>query len=129
MRFRTLQIPLLLLLVGACAGRVQPAGRVESNLLGRAALDSAGSVSAYDAVVRLRPSYLRGRGPTSLLNAGARARPVVFVDQSEYGEIESLRSLTASRIEEIRFFPGPEATTKFGSPYGAGVIQLKMRVE
>jgi hypothetical protein len=32
-------------------------------------------------------------------------------------------------VEEVRFYPGQQAVTKFGSVYGAGVIQLRLRVE
>jgi len=127
-RRRTL-LPALFLAVAACAsaGR-QPEG-TSSNVISRSELESTGSVSTFDAVQRLRPMFLRDRGPVSLVNASARVRPVVFVDMSEYGEIESLRSFPASRVEEVRFYPGQQAVTKFGSVYGAGVIQLRLRVE
>jgi len=112
----------------ACAGGNHGSGS-DSSTLTRTELANAGSVNALEAVQRLRPAFLRVRGPTSILNASARTRPVVFVDASEYGEIETLSSFPASRLEEIRFYSGSEAVTKFGSPYGAGVIQLKMRVQ
>lgn len=112
----------------ACASP-RPSTASASNVLRRAELEAAGSVSTYDAVQRLRPSYFRTRGPTSLVNATARTRPAVFVDVTEYGEIESLRTFPASRVEEVRFYTGPEAATKFGSVYGAGVIQLTLRVQ
>jgi hypothetical protein len=41
-----------------------------------------------------------------------------------------MRGLPAIHVEEIRFYTGrPDAVTKFGSTYGAGVIQVKMRVQ
>ena len=92
-----------------------------------AELSAAGSVSTYDAVLRLRPYFFRDRGPTSLVNRSTRTRSVVFVDDREYGEIESLKNFPAERVEEVRFYSGLEATTRFGSAYGAGVIQLRMR--
>lgn len=97
-------------------------------MISRAELDAAGSVSVYDAVLRLRPGFLRGRGPTSVVNRAARTLPVVFLNDVEYGELESLHRLPASRIEEVRYYSGPEAATKFGSTYGAGAIALKARV-
>lgn len=122
-------ISVVLLVGAACAGGGRTAATASGNFLTRADLDAAGSVTAYEAVQRLRPNFLHTRGPTSLVNASARTRPVVFVDNSEYGEIESLRAFPVSRVEEIRYFSGPEATTKFGSAYGAGVVQLKMRTQ
>jgi hypothetical protein len=112
----------------ACAGGNRGSAG-DSSTLTRAELAGAGSVNALEAVQRLRPAFLRVRGPTSILNTTARTRPVVFVDASEYGEIETLSSFPASRLEEIRFYSGSEAVTRFGSTYGAGVIQLKMRVQ
>jgi hypothetical protein len=123
-------VVVLFSIVAACAGGPKPtATDTGSNLISQSELDAAGPVTAYDAVQRLRPSYLRSRGPTSVVNAAARTRPVVFVNATEYGEVESLRTFPASRVQTIRFYSGPEAVTKFGSTYGAGVIQLTMRVE
>ena len=123
-------LTVLVLFVAACAsGRTsQPQGTSE-NVITRAELQAAGSVSAYEAIQRLRPTFLRNRGPVSLVNANARTRPVVFIDMTEYGEIESLRNLDASRIQEVRYFPGQQAVTRFGSVFGAGVIQLTLRVQ
>ncbi len=122
---------ILIVLIAAlsCTGGTRTPSADNPGILTRSDLAAAGSVNALEAVQRLRPAFLRVRGPTSILNASAHTRPVVFVDASEYGEIESLSSFPASRVEEIRFFPGPEAATKFGSQYGAGVIQLRLRVQ
>ena len=112
----------------ACAssGKGTPSA---SNVISRTELDAAGSATVYDAVLRLHPNFLRNRGPTSVVNSSARTVAVVFVNETEYGEIESLQRFLASRVEEVRYYSGPEATTKFGSSYGSGVIALKMRVQ
>ena len=120
---------LSLLAAVACAGGSHRQSTEGGNVIKRSELEAAGSVTTYDAVQRLRPNFLRDRGPVSIVNAGARARPAVFIDQTEYGELESLRTLPASRVEEVRFYGGAEAVTKFGSAYGAGVILLTMRVQ
>ena len=112
----------------ACASSGKGAASA-SNVIARAELDAAGSATVYDAVVRLHPNFLRSRGPTSVVNSSARTVAVVFVNEAEYGEIESLQRFPASRVEEVRYYSGPEATTKWGSAYGSGVIALKMRVE
>lgn len=117
------------LLVTACGGSARNRPGSSSAVITRAELDAAGSVSTYDAVLRLRPYFLRDRGPTSLVNQSTRTRSVVFVDEREFGEIESLKNFPAERVEEVRFYPGLEATTRFGSAYGAGVIQLRMRTQ
>lgn len=122
-------LPALLLVFSACAAAARQQPSESENIISRSELGQVGSLTTYDAVQRLRPLFLRDRGAVSLLNASARTRPVVFVDMTEYGEIESLRALPASHVEQVRFYPGQQATTKFGSAYGAGVIQITMRVE
>ena len=117
--------------LAACASAGTPVSTsaAPSNVISRADLDAAGSATVYDVIVRLRPNFLRSRGPTSVMNASARTVAVVFVNDAEYGDLESLRRFQAARIEEIRYYSGIEATTKFGSPFGAGVIALKQRVQ
>ena len=114
-------------LVSACGGSARNRPSTSSAVITRAELGAAIGVSTYDAVLRLRPYFFRDRGPTSLVNQSTRTRSVVFVDDREYGEIESLKNFPAERVEEVRFYSGQEATTRFGSAYGAGVIQLRMR--
>ena len=111
----------------ACGGSGRARPSTSSAVITRAELGAAIGVSTYDAVLRLRPYFFRDRGPTSLVNQSTRTRSVVFVDDREYGEIESLKNFPAERVEEVRFYSGQEATTRFGSAYGAGVIQLRMR--
>lgn len=118
-----------LVLLAACASSGRSQGGSTDDVITRSELDAAGSVTTYDAVKRLRPQFLRDRGAVSLLNVGARTRPAVFIDMTEYGELETLNTFPASRIEQVRFYPGQQAVTKFGSVYGAGVIQLTMRVQ
>ncbi len=117
--------------LAACAS-AGPAGQPSassSNVISRAELDAAGSVNVYDVIARLRPNFLRSRGPTSVMNASARTVAAVFVDDTEFGDLESLRRFPAMRIAEIRYYSGPEATTRFGSAFGAGVIALKPRAQ
>jgi len=112
----------------ACAQAQHSPSGTQENLITRSELNTASNLTTYEALQRLRPLFLRDRGPVSLVNATAHSRPVVFVDMTEYGELETLKSLPASRVEEVRFYPGPQAATRFGSVYGgAGVIQLTMR--
>lgn len=127
--YRRTVVALLVMVAAGCAGGARHSGTAATNVITRNELEAAGSVSLYDAVQRLRPNFLRDRGQTSLLNESARTLPAVFLDQSLYGEIESLRAIEASRVDEVRYYAGTAATTRFGSAYGAGVIQLRMRAQ
>lgn len=79
------------------------------------------SENAYNAVQRLRPSWLRARGSSF---TGGRPLPVVFVDGTRFGELDSLRSLNVSDIVQIEFLDSRDATTRFGTGYPAGAIMV-----
>ena len=57
--------------------------------------------TAYDAISRLRPSWLQ-RG-TASFDPPSTDYPVVFVDGRRYGDLESLRNIDANQIADIRF--------------------------
>lgn len=78
--------------------------------------------TAYEAIARLRPSWLT-RGTESngpLRRESAR----VFVDGRPYGELESLRDLYANQIAGAHYYSPAEAG-KFGLEGGlSGVIEI-----
>jgi hypothetical protein len=81
--------------------------------------------SVYDAISRLRPVWLT-RGTTSF-DPPRTEYPVVFVDGRRHGELESLRSIAASQIEDVRFY-SPAESGKFGMQAGlSGVIEVSMK--
>ena len=126
------------LLVGAllCAGAVLACHRGPEvamsgsgpNVITSAELDSAGTISVYDVILRRHALFFKTRGATSVYNRST-PRAVVFLGETPYGEIETLRNQPASRFEMIRYYTGIEAASKFGSQYHGGVIQLIPRVE
>ena len=116
---------ILLIAASSCVHPGGPAGPNRLVITEEETL-STNAATAYDVITRLRAEYLRDRGPTSIL-LPSRNRPVVFLKEQEYGSIEMLREVRSSDLEEIRFYPGPDAVTKFGSRYSGGVIQLVTR--
>ena len=78
------------------------------------------NLSAYDAVQRLRPRWLQLRGGTDI-------PPVVFLDGSNMGGPETLRTIQASSVREMRYRDGRDATTRYGTGYGGGVIEVTTR--
>ncbi|HJQ19549.1 MAG TPA: hypothetical protein VJ867_04300 [Gemmatimonadaceae bacterium] len=116
-----------LLSVTACGGRPNTAPSHNRSVITRDEIASVtGAADMYDVVQRLRAEYFRSRGTTSLVNP-ADPRPTVFLDNQEYGPIESLRNIQPAGVEEVRYFPGNSAVATFGSRYGSGVIQVKSR--
>jgi hypothetical protein len=82
--------------------------------------------NAYELINKTRPQYLKSRGKTTVL-LDTPDRASVFMDGVLFGDPETLKSIATSGIREIRFYPGNEAGVKFGSQYGAGVIDIKSK--
>ena len=60
------------------------------------------------------------RAPNSLL-------PVVFVDNVPQASIESLRGISARDVQYVRFLSAADATTRYGTGYMAGVIEVVLK--
>jgi hypothetical protein len=81
--------------------------------------------SAYEAISRLRPSWL-AHG-TKSFDPPSTDLPIVFVDGQRYGDLDSLRNLDASHIADIRFYSPAEAG-RFGLQGGlSGVIEVTLK--
>ena len=127
--------PLIALLLtlsatAACHQKLAPESeyRVNPNVVTRAELAEVGTGSVYDAIVRRHGLFLKDRGRTSIYGKNI-PRAVVFIADTEYGAIETMRNLPAERYEMVRYYPDTEASAKFGSQYMGGVIQLVPRYE
>jgi outer membrane cobalamin receptor len=81
------------------------------------------SITAYDAVQKLRANFLSNRGTTTILG-DTSPLPVVYLDGIEYGPMASLRNIPADHVSSIRMYRAWEATTKFGMNKTAGVIEV-----
>jgi hypothetical protein len=82
--------------------------------------------SAYEIVERLRPEFLRSRGQKSLSDP-TPDDPIVYVNGMRSGAIESMRSMSAQDVLEIRFITAADATTRFGTGHTGGVIEVRTR--
>lgn len=107
---------------------MKPAGQPERNVITTAEIESANAQTAYDLILRLHANFLHSRGPNSILLKVAK-EPTVYLDNVEYGPVNSLRNIQASTIAEIRFIEGWDAMTKYGSDHVAGVIQIYTRYQ
>lgn len=84
------------------------------------------SLSVYEAVQRLRPAWLQSRGPISAGGA-TRSYPQVMMDGVKLGDINTLRDLRTDNVQELRFIPSRDATTRLGTGYMAGLIEIITR--
>ena len=84
--------------------------------------------TAYDAIARLRPTWLAPRGATSFNTAGTDF-PVVFMDGQLYGDLSSLRNIQAYHVADVRYYNASEAGAVFGLRGGtSGVIEIRSKV-
>lgn len=86
-----------------------------------------GLVTAYDAVVRLRPGFLNPRDARMATVAGRGLLPAVFVDGAYSGGVDVLRVFPASEVAEMRYVRPIEAMHRYGPDYRAGVILVRLR--
>jgi hypothetical protein len=71
-------------------------------------------LSAYEAVQRLRPRWLQVR---------TRLEPMVHIDGAVRTDgLADLRSLRCTEVQEMRYMSPADATTRFGTGYGNGLI-------
>lgn len=110
------------LALGACVGgaNVESASRPtrSRNVLTAQELAELPYDNAYDAIRRLRPTWLQRRA------GGQAAYPVVFIQDSRAGDLDRLRSIPLQDVAEIRFINARDATTRWGTGYRGGVIQV-----
>lgn len=124
---------------GSAAGSVSGGGpkttagspaRGSANVIIADEIEASGATNALDAIQRLRPAMLRGRGQTTLEpSAGGPVAIMLRVDDITVGTIDQAANIAALTVKEIRFLSPSDATTRFGTgyPMGAVLITTKRR--
>ncbi len=112
---------LITLTVAACASSGRGSGSVRRNpdLITLAELNDISDRSAYEAVERLRPRWLRGRG-------GRTGLPGIIWDDRAY-RFDILRTMPIEQVGEMKFINAMDATTLWGTGYPDGIIQVTSR--
>ena len=138
MSFRRCAYVVLALVVSACASSASSpdtpfggefetsakASRGNSRLIVRAQLQPHVGRSAYEAVELLRPRWLQPRGSTPTYGP-SYAR--VVVDRTVRGELADLYRIGTNDIETMRYLSASDATTRYGTGYVGGVIEVTTR--
>jgi hypothetical protein len=112
------------LLLTACAASQPGAPRTDPNSISRAEIDQEGPSSAYDLVQKVRPIWLRKRGPTSFTQEGD---VVVYLDGTRMGFREELRRVRTENLESLEYLDARRATNRFGPGHVQGAILLRTR--
>ncbi len=127
---RLLMASLLVLLAAGCATSGAGSGepRRDRNLLTSEDMAPMESFTAWEAVQRLRPMWMRPGGIRNSANPAGHY-PHVFVDGSPFGPMDSLRSFRVVNIEEMRYINPTDSTIRYGGQYQGGVILVTMKGE
>jgi hypothetical protein len=124
--FRRVTLQMLvgaLVLCAGCAsgGRKGESRRLDRSVITREEMLKANYVNLYDAVAALRSAWLRARGPDSFQNPSI---VWVYIDGSRVGDVSSLREMQPRMVNTVRFYDGPQATSRWGVDNAAGVIHV-----
>lgn len=92
--------------------------RGSQNHIIEAELQPLHQLSAYQAVERLRPRWLRSR-------VGRQAQVVVGGTPGQ--DLSALRTIRATDIREMRFVSAADATTRYGTGYDGGAIIVTLK--
>ena len=127
MRNRLLLTGLLVFLAIGCTtsggGSGEP--RRDRNVLTTEDMAPMDSFTAWEAVQRLRPMWMRPGGIRNSANPAGHY-PHVFVDGAPYGPMDSLRNFRVANIERMQYINATDATIRYGGQYQGGVILLTM---
>lgn len=122
-----LMVLALPLLAGCVSGsRTSGPSGAQRYLISLEEIQGQPSMSAFEIVSRFRPNWVRGHSVSVRSDTG-RNYPAVFVDGRPFGGIESLNQFGTEAIQELRFISASDATTRFGTGYPAGIIEVVTR--
>ena len=93
------------------------------NVLTADQLARTNSEYVYDALMKLRPSWLTSRGATSLTDATPTSVSV-FMGNSLLGKVEALREVRVVDVSEVKYWDAASASARFGMGHPRGVIEL-----
>lgn len=125
-KLRLFLLPIVLLLTG-CASTGAAYPDVPRDEITREMLVEAESLSAFQAIRRYRPMWLRTtRGQDSFVAQGRRGVRV-YIDDVQADGLAALQRLDATMVEDMEFLDKREATTRYGTDHAEGAIVVRTR--
>lgn len=114
-----LTLPLLLLLVlgTGCAAPGAGSGTSSGDVLTQEDLAAYQNNDLYQALRRLKPTWLSYRGGS----------PEVLVNGLRRGDVEVLRQIFVQDVGRVEFLSPQEATNRYGTGFLNGAISIQLR--
>jgi hypothetical protein len=117
---------LAVILVACSPPRLGPGQVSDSQLITEEEIEASRGTNAFEVIRKVRANFLTYRGETSV-RGQSRPYPTVYLDDQEFGPIETLRTIPAGQISSIRLYRSWEAGTKFGAHNTGGVIAISTK--
>lgn len=103
----------------------------ESNIITeteiKEALEKRPILNALELITYLRPKYLAPRTQPSVNRGIIQVEPVVYINNSRFGQIAELQNIGAQQIVKIEYLKGTEATYRLGLGHEGGAILVSTR--
>jgi len=106
--------------------RLGPGQVSDSQLITEDEIEASRGTNAFEVIRKVRANFLTYRGETSV-RGQSKPYPTVYLDDQEFGPIESLRTIPAGQISSIRLYRSWEVGTKFGAHNTGGVIAISTK--
>lgn len=125
--WRRVSFLILGLLSSACAAASSSSRPVKSasrEVITAAEIVASRVTDVYQAVLQLRPEFLRKRSAL-VIPAYRTPQVMVYLDDLEFGGAESMRYIPLARVRQIRYLSPTEADLRWGGRHFAGAIHVR----
>jgi hypothetical protein len=112
----------------ACASAGKSSASHSSERITAAEIATSGASNALELIERLQPQWLRARGQASIGGGGRSQLIVVYLDGHRLGDLTSLRTLSVTGIQSMKWLDATRAATVLtdvGSDPIAGAIIIR----
>jgi outer membrane cobalamin receptor len=120
---RNIRLLLLAFVLGACTRQTGSTLGADRDVITEEEIATTGAISAYEVVQKLRGNFLSNRGRTTILGRSS-PMPMVYLDGVRYGELASLRNISATTVQSIRLYRAWDAQQRYGNDVTGGVIEV-----
>lgn len=118
-------LALSLVVAAACSHpRLGPGEINDPSVITEDEIVASHASNAYEVIHKLRANFLTNRGQTGYNRTAANTYPTVYLDDQEFGPINTLSSIPASQIAMIKLYRVSEANSKYGTHNLTGVIAI-----